>query len=1395
MGLKLYAGVITYTHDHNHRLTEAEYTDGAVTYRYDKNGNLIQHRSMRDVDGDQMDDAWEQWHWGAVTNADSATESDGDGLSDLEEFVSGTDPADAQSYPGMVSIESGPFPVVSWSSETNRLYRLERSTNLTEGVFIPFVDQLGATPPVNIFTDPVRDESRPLVLSDRSGIRLFMMRYKLINPAVFLLCLSLLLPSAIFAVDLPAFTRSTADPVHPEEWKASLSAPAPLRNILPGSGETEVTDEIAQLARALEDDPVQLFKFVHNRIDYEVSFGLRKGATATLLSGRGNDLDQAALLIALLKAADPATDAHYKEGLILAENLILSDLLGVAPSQTLTFLGRAGIPAWDSSPYILLYHYWVEVTIDGVVRQLDPSFIRSQKEPGLNIAELMEHDRTSLIANALSGATETDHALQHINETALRTDLTAASVRLLETLQTDSPHATIEEIIGSHQPISLSLTNLPPALPSWLLPDGSETNLTSLPDAYLLKLRIQHRGIDHTLETHKCAGKRLTLFYTGAGQAPQLKLDGVTLATGNGTTPGAAYPFTVTLLQNGEIASRTLSLTSGSHYLLLQDFGSISAELIARQSRQLSAARAAGQAGDSEAVLGGALNLMALNHLQQSRLAARLLGRLTEVAYTPIYTIGLMAQETGYFIDIPLSSVAPCQAEGNSAAENAWFWGTGLIQSALEHGTLEQTQGRDKPGVSTVKLLKLSQSAGEKTFYAHSANWSSIRPQLLNYTSSDLAQLDAALAAGQTGILPRNAAITLLDWTGEGYILHDAHQISLLIEGDYKGGYTAVPGQIDPETAAQTTTPAYAGLHQDGNIPATYGADPVNLHTGDFILDHTDLTLGGPGPRGLHLKRHYSSRAQWESGPLGPGWTHSYQLKALEHSHGDPALGSRQPTDALAGLVYSVVAADLLTHEVNLRGWLLAALTAQWAMDHLTDNAVTLQQGSQSLSYIQLPDGRYNPPPGVTTELAPTNGGYVLRERFGTEILFDHRLPADLIQQDSGAQGLIILEAETPHASIPSASHQWEPTTNAALVALPNIGTRIATGYEQDSPRLDYTIRFVKTGTHYVWIRGRALDENDDSCHLGFNGSSLGLPGEHIRGFIPYTNWVWSAISDHAPARFEVTTPGLHTLNIWMREDGFEIDQILVTTDPAYLPEDAPLTPSPLAAPPREYHATTWKDIDHHQLDFTYQHDQLQTVTDSYGRTLTFFYNPAGYVQRVEDGTGRNIRYFYTGENLTRYRDPEKNDWTLHYDNQHRITALEDPLSQLTVQNTYDTLGCVVTQLNAAGFQWSFHIAGFQAVEKDPQGHRTTYTFDRDGRQTSVRDSLGHLTQTRYNGQGLITKQINARGHSVHSHYDAFHNRTNLINALGEETHFLYDSEHRLTSLLDPPRAYLFFLL
>lgn len=106
--------------------------------------------SADDTNNNEIADAWEEAY--GLTNATGTTDTDDDGVTDLGEYWSGTDPTNPASCLRLVGTwPAGPDLVaVAWTSAPSRLYGVEASTNMphyqviTEGVF--------ATPPVNVCT-------------------------------------------------------------------------------------------------------------------------------------------------------------------------------------------------------------------------------------------------------------------------------------------------------------------------------------------------------------------------------------------------------------------------------------------------------------------------------------------------------------------------------------------------------------------------------------------------------------------------------------------------------------------------------------------------------------------------------------------------------------------------------------------------------------------------------------------------------------------------------------------------------------------------------------------------------------------------------------------------------------------------------------------------------------------------------------------------------------------------------------------------------------------------------------------------------------------------------------------------------------------------------------------
>lgn len=160
--------------------------------------------------------------------------------------------------------------------------------------------------------------------------------------------------------------------------------------------------------------------------------------------------------------------------------------------------------------------------------------------------------------------------------------------------------------------------------------------------------------------------------------------------------------------------------------------------------------------------------------------------------------------------------------------------------------------------------------------------------------------------------------------------------------------------------------------------------------------------------------------------------------------------------------------------------------------------------------------------------------------------------------------GMVVFEADQYDASIARSSHQWEPITDSgatfstAMQSLPDSGTNIGTNIATTSPELNYKINFPTTGIWKVWIRGRPIF-NGNTFHVGLDGV-VATEGTNIAGTV---DGLYKWIS--GTAQVNVTTTGIHTLNLYMREDGMIIDRVLLTTDTSYIPTDDGPASSPRA--------------------------------------------------------------------------------------------------------------------------------------------------------------------------------------------------------------------------------------
>jgi pectinesterase len=168
----------------------------------------------------------------------------------------------------------------------------------------------------------------------------------------------------------------------------------------------------------------------------------------------------------------------------------------------------------------------------------------------------------------------------------------------------------------------------------------------------------------------------------------------------------------------------------------------------------------------------------------------------------------------------------------------------------------------------------------------------------------------------------------------------------------------------------------------------------------------------------------------------------------------------------------------------------------------------------------------------------------------------------DYYQSDDD-QGIISFEVEDYTDSTIISEHVWtfvtEPSDysgSGAMQLLPDNGTVYNTTYFERCSRLDYAVDFIKTGTHYIWIRAYAPSTSSNTFHMGINFIEE-KNASRIGDFKGTEQWEWinAHPNDSTWIRsFEVEAIGTQGVSLWFAEDGVIADKIVLTTDPNYVP-------------------------------------------------------------------------------------------------------------------------------------------------------------------------------------------------------------------------------------------------
>ncbi len=700
------------------------------------------------------------------------------------------------------------------------------------------------------------------------------------------------------------------------------SGAAPPPEYLEETPEVRFTPELDLLINQYHRDPLTLFGIVRDEVRYQPYYGSMKDSQHVLDTMGGNDLDQASLLIAVLRRI--GVPARYVRGTVEIPIARARQWLGVTDSQTVgDILFTAGVPTSlvvDGGGTIVavrLEHVWVEAWLDftnyrGVANRaggaiwvpLDPSFQSLQGNGGPDLATESGFDPDAFLDNFLLTLSSRSPAEQYVLD-------------LQGYASTSYPGVNFYNVLWGTDTIPEGLETAPASLPYTTVQVLEAT--AAIPDSLRYKLRFQANGLDATASFVEIVGNRVTLAYEPATQAdrdiiatygnlydtppwlinvrPELRIAGALRSAGTGIGFGRQDTFTLQfLLGSNPLDTVTNTINAGGRYAVGLAAQDISSLIVYHRTALFDAGVASvGQPDfDTDDTLGESLFMHAMAYWQELEHLQDLTARSMQLIYSrepseAIVGTALVVYYSGYdpvevdpggiYMDVDRSVVAPFSINGDPALRRAFNILSGSTGSSLENLIFEQIWGTDS--VSTIKIIQLANEAAIPVFEIDASNRSTLVP-LLTQPYYVIDAINSELDQGRTVTIPRDP-LARYDWTGTGWISMDmaTGAASYMISGGLMGGsFTQYQqyvenlvrtGEITREQGDELIRQARERIH----LPVS---DPVTSQFGERTHPvtgrqsfHAGVDLGSPAgtdvaaPADGTVARSYTSSSYGET--------------------------------------------------------------------------------------------------------------------------------------------------------------------------------------------------------------------------------------------------------------------------------------------------------------------------------------------------------------------------------------------------------------------------------------------------------------------------------------------------------------------------------------------------
>lgn len=582
--------------------------------------------------------------------------------------------------------------------------------------------------------------------------------------------------------------------------------------------ETVYPEAVKEYAGILKNDINSIYLYVKNNIKYEAYFGSKKGATVTLEQQGGNDIDQASLLIAMLRATN--TPARFVGGTVSITAEQAMDITGAADQASAgrilasRYKNVSGITSNGKRIGYKMYHTWVEACIpytdyrgagnksgDKIWVQLDPSFKKLQKisqpvtpEYSAESEALLKtiSQNAQVNPNIYGNMDLSPESINYNGITIVQSDDVYIPDSLPYTvLSVDERYSFVKE----SDKVSVSI-------------DINGETLFSSPvsDLYYQKINISYEpatDYDKSVLDHYEKITDVPAYLVNV--VPVVTVDDKKYAGTQEASLGSMQQMITTIRNNGETTMLDDSVFCGSMYAINLDLQSISpVDSEAAQNRLVNAQQTFSSSNAcSTDVLGSLLDYAGKYYFSMCDVQAMIQQGIMDINQTRQIALAITGYQFhrtssfgvvksldfgSFYIDVAYNKVSAISRNGDKSAEKRYFMTVGAVESYYEGAVWEQLIDPESTCISTMSVFGAAHDQGIDCRYICSANLEeelskcnikdSVKNEVRNFVNQGL----------KVEIVPETLSIG--DWTGTAYTAMnmDNGTASYMISGGTAGG-------------------------------------------------------------------------------------------------------------------------------------------------------------------------------------------------------------------------------------------------------------------------------------------------------------------------------------------------------------------------------------------------------------------------------------------------------------------------------------------------------------------------------------------------------------------------------------------------------------------------------